>query len=273
MPRLSIIIVSYNSAHHLDRCLQSLTGPPPRTDHEVIVVDNASTDGTPQYLRQRWPGIRLLDAGGNLGFARANNLGLRQTFGELVLLLNPDTIAPAPAIDRLVAALDADPAAAIAGPRIVDEHGRAELSFGTMISPAAELRQKLLGKLRPIVERLTSTTRYVDWVSGACLLGRRSDLEGVGLLDERYFMYTEDVDLCAAVRARGRKVLFLADAQIVHLRGQSRRSAAGATDVAYRRSQIAFYEKHHPKWAFWLKAYLKLRGRLPDRQDSPSTRV
>jgi GT2 family glycosyltransferase len=277
MPRLSVLIVSYNSMADLEPCLRALTDPPPRTDHEIVVVDNASSDGTPAYLRNRWPGIRVIDAGTNLGFAAANNLAIRQTFGELVLLLNPDTVAPAGEIDRLVEALDADRTAAAAGPRIVDADGRAELSFGSMISPLAEMRQKLLVKghrhrvplLSPYVDRLTSTSRYADWVSGACLLIRRLDLEAVGLLDERFFMYTEDVDLCAAVRARGRKVLFAATVRIVHRRGGSARSAPAATEQAFRRSQVAFYEKHHPRWAPVLRAYLKIRGRLPDKSDTP----
>ena len=277
MPRLSIVIVGYNSAAHLETCLRSLTEPPPHTDHEIVVVDNASTDGTPEYLRNRWPGVRLIEAGANLGFARANNLAIRQTFGDLVLLLNPDTIASAGALDGLVQALDAEPAAAIAGPRIVDAGGRPELSFGSMISPLSELRQKILVKahqyrlpvLSPLVDRLTATTKYVDWVSGACLLIRRADLEAAGLLDERFFMYTEDVDLCAAVRAAGRRVLFVATVRIVHARGGSAASAPAAVEIAYRRSQIAFYEKHHPGWVPILKAYLKIRGRLPDRSDVP----
>ena len=277
MPRLSIIIVSYNSAAHLEECLRSLTDPPPQTDHEIVVVDNASTDGTAEYLRTRWSGIRLIEAGANIGFARANNLGIRQTFGDLVLLLNPDTMAPAGALDRLVQALEAEPAAAIAGPRLVDAKGRAELSFGPMISPLSELRQKILVKghqyrlpvLSGFVERLTAATKYVDWVSGACLLIRRPDLDAAGLFDERFFMYTEDVDLCASVRASGRRVLFVATVRIVHARGASAQSAPAAVEKAYRRSQIAFYEKHHPGWVPLLKAYLKIRGRLPDRLDVP----
>jgi hypothetical protein len=269
MPRLSFIIVSYNSQADLERCLGSLTESPPHLDHEIVIVDNASPDGTAEYVRRRWPAVRLIEAGGNLGFARANNLGIRQTTGDLVLLLNPDTIVPAGAVDRLVAALEADDAAAIAGPRILDPAGRAELSFGPMISPLAELRQKILVAgndrglpvIRAAVDRMTRRTRYVDWVTGACLLIRRSDLEAVGLLDERFSLYTEDVDLCASVRARGRRVLFTAGVEIVHLRGRSAASAGAATAAAYRRSRIAFYEKHHPRWVPLLKAYLRLRER------------
>ena len=272
MPRLSIVIVAFNSRLQLEGCLQSLAAHPPNVGHEIVVVDSASTDGTAAYVRERWPALRLAEAGHNRGFAGGNNLGIRLTTGELVLLLNPDTIVPAGALDQLVSFLDAHPRAAIAGPRIVDGEGRAELSFGATISPLAEIRQKLLvvGHARGlpfvsgIVERMTRRSREVDWVSGACLLARRTDLDVAGLLDERFFLYTEDVDLCATVRAGGKSVHFVADAEIVHLRGRSVASQPRAAQAAYRRSQIAFYEKHHPRWAFLLRLYLKMRGRLPD---------
>jgi len=171
-----------------------------------------------------------------------------------------------------VAALDALPRVAVAGPRIVDDGGRAELSHGAMIGPLAELRQKLLtlGHARrwPLlaarVDRASGHASFPDWVSGACLLIRRADLVAAGLLDERYFLYTEDVDLCAAVRARGRLVRFSPEAEVVHVRGASRASAPGPAEQAYRHSQLAFYRKHHPGWAPVLAAYLKVRGRFPD---------
>jgi GT2 family glycosyltransferase len=270
-PRLSIIIVSYNSRAPLDGCLESLTRRPPSVDHEIVVVDNASPDGTAAAVRARWSPVRVVDAGDNLGFARANNLGIRRTFGELILLLNPDTIVPPGAIDALVGALDARPDAAAVGPRLVDAEGRAELSFGRMISPLSELRQKVFVKghdrrlpgISHYVERATRRARSVDWVSGACLLVRRADAEAVGLLDERYFMYAEDVDFCAALRSRGRLVLFTPDVEVTHLRGKSAATARSATHDAYRRSQLAFYAKHHPGWLRALRLYLRLRGQLP----------
>jgi GT2 family glycosyltransferase len=127
-----------------------------------------------------------------------------------------------------------------------------------MIGPFAELRQKWIAK--GDVDALTRRERFPDWVSGACLLVRRDDAEAVGLLDERYVMYLEDVDFCAAIRARGRRILFTPNVEITHLRGRSRRAAPAATNRAYRRSQIAFYVKHHPRWAPLLKLYLKARG-------------
>jgi GT2 family glycosyltransferase len=265
--RLVIIIVTFNSRGEVDGCLQSLASAPPRMPHEIVVVDNASTDGTAAHVRGRWPAIRMIEAGTNLGFAGANNAGIRQTASELVLLLNPDTIVPPGAIDRLVSVLDAEAGTAIVGPRVVDGDRRVELSFGRMLSPWAELRQKVLvagSRVRtPVVaawvDRATRRPQRVDWVSGACLLIRRHDLEAVGLLDERYFMYIEDVDLCAAVRGRGRLVRFEPTAEIVHLRGRSAASASHSTEAAYRRSQMAFYEKHRPGWVPVLRTYMWMK--------------
>jgi GT2 family glycosyltransferase len=266
---LSIIIVTYNSRRHIDECLSSVLGTSPAVDREVIVVDNASEDGTAAAVRGRWPTVRVIDAGSNLGFAKANNVGIRQSSGELVLLLNPDTRIRPGALDTMVSALTARSDIGVVGPRIVDGAGRAELSFGSMIGPVSELRQKLLARLQGYVERVTRTTRTVDWVSGACLLVGRADADAVGLLDERFFMYAEDVDFCAAVRATGKRVLFLASAEVVHLRGQSVASRPAATEAAYRRSQLAFYEKYRPGWVPMLRGYLKLRGRLPDTPIDP----
>jgi GT2 family glycosyltransferase len=148
-----------------------------------------------------------------------------------------------------------------------------ELSFGPMLSPFAELRQKLITTLHrrqmPLVsrwvERATAREHVVDWVSGACLLVRRAAALQVGLLDERYFLYTEDVDFCAAIRAHGWRVLFTPAAEVVHLRGRSRASAASVAHAAYRRSHLAFYAKHHPRWASLLRAYLRIKGELPSQ--------
>jgi len=272
MTRLAIIIVSYNSRKDLETALHSLTEPAATTPHEIVVVDNASTDSTAAYIRERWPRVRLIASESNLGFAQANNVGIHNTSSELVLLVNPDTIVTGAAVDRLVSVLESQPDVAIVGPRIVDGNGRAELSFGAMISPWAELRQKILVRgndrglslITAIVDRMTRRTHRVDWVSGACLLIRRQDLDQVGGFDPRFFMYAEDVDLCAAVRSHGRSVLFSAEPQVVHLRGRSAAAAPDRVRKAYRRSQIAFYAKHHPAWVPFLKIYLKILGRLPD---------
>ena len=257
MTSLSIIIVSFNARGDLERCLESLHAALPATLHEMLVVDNQSTDGSAEAVR-RWPSVRVIQTGANVGFARAINAGIRASTGSCLLLLNSDTIVPAGAIDQLVAAIEAHPDVAVAGPRLVDGQGRAELSFGRMMGPWNELRQKRLAR-SDRVETLTRECQYPDWVSGACLLVRRADAEAVGMFDERYFMYGEDVDFCAAIRARGRRILFTADVEVVHLRGRSAAAAPAATEDAYRRSRIAFYEKHHPLWAPVLKVYLRVR--------------
>jgi N-acetylglucosaminyl-diphospho-decaprenol L-rhamnosyltransferase len=267
MSLLSIVIVSFNARADLARCLASLHQPSPLVPHEVIVVDNASGDGSADEARA-WPGVRTIDTGSNLGFARGNNIGIHASRGDLLLLLNSDTIVPEGAIDRLVADLTSHPDVAVIGPRLVDSDGRVELSFGSMIGPLNELRQKILVRghqrgvpvLSWIVERMTARPGFPDWVSGACLLVRRSDAEAVGLLDERYFMYAEDVDLCAAIRRRGRRIRFTPDVTVLHRRGASAGSVPAATNAAYRRSQLAFYEKHHPGWVPLLRWYLRLRG-------------
>jgi N-acetylglucosaminyl-diphospho-decaprenol L-rhamnosyltransferase len=270
-PGVTIVIVSFNVREHLARCLQSLTNAPPAAPHEVIVIDNASGDGTVAMVRERWPSARVVALDHNVGFAAANNVGIRETRAggsPLLLLLNCDTIVPSGAVDGLIDRLVATPGAAVAGPRLVDTVGVRELSWGQMLTPWVEVRQKLVvdlhqrgtGFARRVVQRRTERERLVDWVSGACLLVWRADAEAVGLLDERYFMYGEDVDFCAAIRARGRRILFDPVATVVHVRGRSGRSAPAATEAAYRQSQIAFYEKHHPMWAPLLRAYLKLKS-------------
>jgi GT2 family glycosyltransferase len=257
MTTVSIIIVSFNAGADLDRCLASIEAAPPATPYDIFVVDNQSTDGSVDVARRR-PGIRVIEMGANVGFARATNAGIRASTGRLLLLLNSDTVVPAGAIDALVVTLDSHPDVAVIGPRLVNGTGQAELSFGSMISPLSELRQKR--RTQDAIERMTRDPHYPDWVSGACLMVRRADAEAVGLLDERFFMYTEDVDFCASIRGRGRRVLFTPGVEVVHLRGRSAASAPAATREAYRRSHLEFYEKHHPGWVPLLKIYLWLKG-------------
>jgi len=264
---ISVIIVSFNARADLEECLAALHAAPTAAAVEIVVVDNASTDGSADAAR-RWPTVRVIEEETNRGFAAANNVGIRASSGDAILLLNSDTVVPPGAIDRLLENLRRQPQAAVLGPRLVDARGRPELSFGRMMSPLTEFRQKrLMQGLRrqnPTtlrrVDRLTRRQQWPDWVSGACLLVRRLDAESVGLLDERFFIYTEDIDFCAAIRARGRRVLFTPEVEVVHKRGRSVAAAPEATQRAYRRSHIAFYEKHHPLLAPLLKLYIRLSG-------------
>jgi GT2 family glycosyltransferase len=259
MTALSIIIVSFNARTDLVNCLLSLKKNPPALPHEIVVVDNASADDS-VAAAQKIPGVRVIEMGRNAGFSAANNAGIRASRGDLLLLLNSDTLVPPGAIDALVARLIATPSAGIVGPRLIDADGNPELSFGKMISPWNELRQKRRGA--EWIARETAREQFVDWVSGACLLVSREDAERAGLLDERFFLYTEDVDFCHSVRDLGRKVLFTPEVTITHLRGRSRGSRPEASQRAYRRSHVAFYDKHHPLWAPLLKLYLRVKGEL-----------
>jgi GT2 family glycosyltransferase len=266
---LAIIIVTYNSMTEIDACLESLVGHTAPFPTTITVVDNQSADGTAAHVRKAWPMVQVIDAGGNVGFSKANNLGIRATDSEYVLLLNPDTVSPPGAIQTLVRGLAAHQDAAIAGARMLNERGFPELSWGPPITPWNELTQKVLSglyhrKVRSIVrkiDKLSRAAREVAWVSGASMVIRRADLLDVGLLDERFFMYTEDVDLCVRMNQRGRKVLYVAGAELLHHRG---RSAARNPELERRRQQshVAYYEKHLPFWAPLLRFYLKAAGKL-----------
>jgi N-acetylglucosaminyl-diphospho-decaprenol L-rhamnosyltransferase len=265
---LAIVIVTYHSREDIDGCLESVLAQSTPLAASVTVVDNASADGTATRVRETWPQVHIIDAGSNVGFSRANNIGVRATSSDYVLFLNPDTVVRPNAIKALVTAMEGDDTVAIAGPRLVNAEGMPEISWGPVISPWGEFRQKRLmsgyarrvPRLVEYVTTLSRRDRYVEWVSGACLLARRADLDAVGLFDERYFMYTEDVDLCIGVRDRGRRVRYVADAEVLHLRGRSA-SHNAETERRRRSSQVAYYKKHNPAWLPVLRAYLRLTGK------------
>jgi GT2 family glycosyltransferase len=265
---LDIIIVNFNTSADLQACLTSLHDSPPAVPHHICVVDNASADDSVAATQRRWPGVEVMPLTANLGFAAANNLGIRRTSSPLILLLNSDTVVPAGAVDQLVARLE-DTGATAAGPRLVDRSGSPEVSFGRMLTPWAEAMQMIRGRLaasrapwaQRYITRLLAHERPVDWVSGACLLVRREAAEAAGLLDERFFMYEEDVDFCAALRARGGRILYTPAAEVIHARGRSFSATQQTPSRLYDRSHVRFYEKHAPHWAPLLKAWLAIRGR------------
>lgn len=273
MTDLAIIIVSYNTCKLLDACVGSLSQPSPKVPTDIVVVDNGSHDGSVETIRRHWPQVKVLEVGRNIGYAAANNLGIRESNSEFVLLLNSDTLASGVAIDVLVNQLRERPSVGAIGPRLVNRSGQPELSFGNMIGPFNELIQRAkriaLAHDIPVISRRIRETLitpgYHDWVSGACLLFRRGDAETVGGLDERFFLYGEDVDFCAALRRIGKRVFFSPDVEVLHHIGQSGVRMSEQTQLAYRRSQVAFYSKHHPAWLPLLKAYLKIRGKLPTK--------
>jgi GT2 family glycosyltransferase len=265
---LDIVVVTHNTRAELAACLQSIVAHVPQRLGTVFVVDNASSDGSAAWVREHFPRVTVIALERNVGFAAANNVALRQSSAPLALLLNSDTLVPAGAIDTLAARLEATGSVA-AGPRLVDGSGRPEVSFGPMLSPWSEWRQRarvrqaLLDSAhaREATRRLVDEERHVDWVTGACLLVRKDAAIRAGLFDERYFMYEEDVDFCAALRAGGGRILFTPAAEVVHLRGRSVARTSLASTAHYDRSHLLFYEKHLPAWAPLLRLWLRFRGR------------
>ena len=269
MTGLDVIIVNYNTRADLVACLRSLFSAPSSRPMTITIVDNGSTDGSVEAVRAEFKRVAIIEMGRNAGFAAANNAGIRSTSQPLVLLLNSDTLVPDGAIGSLCARLE-DTGATAAGPRLIDADARPEISWGPMLTPFSEWIQgrrvaaasSSLPQARRRVDSLTSAERRVDWVSGACLLVRRDALVSAGLLDERYFMYEEDVDLCATLRQQGGTILFTPASTVIHLRGRSKVNAAAQKPSHYDKSHLAFYAKHAPHWVPLLRLWKRLRGRL-----------
>lgn len=265
---LSLAIVSYNAREELEACLSSVVAETEDGTPEIIVADNASADGSVAMVQDRFPGVDVLESNENLGFARASNLCWRRAHRPLVLFLNSDTVVPQGALARMVAIMNDRGDIGALGPLLKNADGSIQMSFGNMLSLSAELRQKLLnagyrngrGPLRGYVEKLHARERTVDWVSGACLLTRRELLERVGGFDEEFFLYSEDVDLCARLRAQGARILFTPAIEIIHHRGRSVETDRDKAYVESQRSRLHFYAKHYgqPRLAL-LKLYMTTR--------------
>jgi GT2 family glycosyltransferase len=265
--RVAVVIVSFNTRDELVRCLASLrvVGIP----LEVVVVDNASADGSADEVRRGFPDVAVIANATNEGYAKANNRGWRATSAPLVMLLNSDTEVRQGAVETLVATLEAKPDVAIVGPRTVGTGGRIQVSSGPDLTPLREWRQRRLvlgvkkGDPRVLAkaEALYSSPHEPVWVSGSCLIVRREALAAVGGLDEDFFLYEEDVDLCVRVRRLGHRVLFEPRAEVVHHLGRSVAKDAEAARAHYRRSHLLYYRKHHGPWRVaLLRAYLAVLG-------------
>ena len=266
---LTVAIVSYNAKAELAACLESVFASTRLDSFEVLVADNASTDGTVSMLAERFPQVRVIPSPENLGFGGASNLCWPEAKSSLVLFLNSDTVVSDRALDRLVELAREHPEAGAIGPRLLYPEGEIQMSFGSMPGIASELLQKLWnagyargrGPLRNAVRNRYSRERTVDWVSAACLLTRRDTLETVSGFDENFFLYSEDVDLCARIRATGARILFTPEVEIVHLLGRS--VAKNRDRVVYEshRSRLYFYEKHHRRLeVLLLKLYMTAKA-------------
>ncbi|MCL5027162.1 MAG: glycosyltransferase family 2 protein [Chloroflexi bacterium] len=245
---LSIIIVSWNIAPLVSDCLRSIPAGAGNLEYRVIVVDNASTDSTPERVAQDFPEVKLIRNSENAGFARANNQGIRSAEGSrYVLLLNGDTIVKAGALATMARFMDQHPGVGACGPRLVRPDGRPQpYAFGNDPTLPYIIARRAKQRLfrRDLHDWAASEVREVDWVSGACLMVRDRALQQVGLLDDNMFMYFEDNDWCLRIRKAGWKVCHNPMAEVIHLGGQSLAKNPSARQE-YHRSLRYFYAKHY----------------------------
>ena len=253
---LSIIIVSYNVRDLLRKCLKSILSFQKQLTFEVMVIDNHSEDGSAGMIRQEFNGIALLENSWNLGFSAACNQGIKRSRGRFVLLLNPDTEFTPGGITEMVRFMDSHSEAGICGPRMTDCAGnlhyscRSFPSYLTAISSAQSILNRLFPRnplSRRYLQKNSNRAERVktDWVSGSCLLARREMLERIGLLDTRFFMYVEDVDLCYRAGKAGYAVYCFPDSTVIHHTAGSSRKRRISMLVEHHRSMFLFHRKHY----------------------------
>jgi N-acetylglucosaminyl-diphospho-decaprenol L-rhamnosyltransferase len=269
-PDLSVLIVSYNTRVLLSSCLASLHDAVGSCTYEVIVADNASSDGSVAMLRADWPEVAVVEMGGNTGFGRANNAAMARAAGRHILLLNSDTEAFPGSLEQLIQFLDEHPEAGVAAPKLLNADFTDQGTARAFPTAAAVLfgRKALLTKLfpnNPWAQRYMLRHRQsdvepfpVDWVSGACMMVPRAVVDQVGNLDERFFMHWEDADWCRRIGDAGYGVYCVPTARVVHLEGQSERSFGGVSRPKrvgrpaklvwiFHQSAYYYFTKHHAR--------------------------
>jgi GT2 family glycosyltransferase len=248
----TVVLVNFNSGAHLETCLRSIAEHAPLAS--VIVVDNASSDGS-EAAAGRGAQVTLIRNTVNAGFARAVNQALAVLRGDHVLILNPDCVLFAGAVQALERELERHPECAIAAPAVLDEDGglqgsvRGDPTMLTGLFGRTTLLTRLFPNSRPAqtnvrTAAVDASSRQADWVSGACMLARRTAIEEVGGFDERYFLYWEDADLCRRLRARGHTTRYVPDGQVMHVGGRSSQSARSAAIRAFHHSAFTYYATH-----------------------------
>ncbi len=270
-PRLAVVIVAYETPELLAACLDSLARAGVVGRDRVIVVDNSRTDGCAEVARQT-AGVHLIRNDHNLGYARAVNQGIAAAgaAADFFLILNPDIEVEPEAVNRLVASMAAHPEAGLAGAKLLNPDRSLQLSCRRFYTAGALLlRRTFLGRLFPrhpvlrhhlMLDWDHSSLRNVDWLIGACLLARRAAVEEVGLMDERFFLYFEDVDWCARMHARGWKVLYVPEAVMIH--HHRRESARAGLLHPARLSHLASVLRFYEKWSLLLYVLKRNRERL-----------
>lgn len=246
-PDLSVITVSYNVRDCLAACLESVGASLSRIEHEVLVVDNASGDGSAEMVRRRFPSVGLIASPANLGFARACNVAIRQSRGRIVLLLNPDTEILKGDFEGLIGLLDGEPRIGAVGAKLLNADGTVQPSCYRFPNLRDVVSSCLLGgALSSGPLRFDyDESRDVDFVRGAFMAIRRSCLDEVGLFDETFFMYAEEADLCRRMRLEGWRVVYAPIVEVVHHKGKSAAQVPDDMYVERMRSLIRYFRKHH----------------------------
>jgi len=274
---LTIIIVTWNTREMTRVCLQSIQRVDPDQAWDIVVVDNASRDGTAEMVRVEFPRVRLIVNRENLGFGRANNLALRRVDTDYALLLNSDAELTANAVNECLRFMEVHPDVAVAGGQLIYPDGRLQNSIAPFPSLLTELTNKSL--LQMLFPRKFPGKRLriegpleVDSVIGAAMILRVAAVSSVGFFDEDYFFFLEETDLCFRLRQNGWKVFFLPHARFIHHQGRSVAQAKARARVEYQRSLILFFEKNYGparakvvKVHGYLKAWINLLGALPAR--------
>ncbi len=266
---LSIIIITYNSRVPVEACLSSIEAHEPSCAYETIVIDNASVDGTAAAVAGRFPRVRVVANDENLGFSRAVNQGIRLSGGRAILIINPDIVVGDGSIDRLMEFMDAHPDAGIVGSKLVYPDGRLQHSCRSFYTMSALIyRRTFLGRLfpraKPLREHLLldydhETPRKVDWLIGACMLVRREALAKVGAMDERFFLYFEDIDWCYRMKSLGWSVYYVPASVMVHTYERaSARSILRQPFLLHMLSLMRYYEK----WNMFFYGVRRNRGAL-----------
>ncbi len=253
MVDLTVIIVSWNVRDLLRRCLRSLNLP--RGTFEVIVVDNASSDGSPEMVCTEFPHARLIRNDANRGFTAANNQGLGLGQGRTLLLLNPDTEVVGDALRTMVDYMDARPDVGALGPQLRYPDGSLQSSrrrfptLGTALVESTVVQEwwkdnRILRRYY-MCDTPDDAIQAVDWVVGACLLVRREACEQAGRLDEGFFMYSEEMDWCRRIKDAGWEVVYLPTATVVHHEGKSSEQVVAERHIRFQTSKVRYFRKHH----------------------------
>jgi GT2 family glycosyltransferase len=259
---LSIIIVSWNTKKYMEEVLTSLSTIDGNLSAEIIVVDNASADGTPDMIRAQFPNVKLIETGANLGFAKGNNVGITVATGSYICLINSDVNVPSDCLKKMHAHMQQDPSIGLLGPGMMRPDGkvyRSGMRFPTLWN--LFVRALFLDSLFKgagifggylMKDFRFDQTRDIDVLNGWLWMARREALEQVGPLDGRFFMYAEDVDWCKRFHLAGWRVVFFSEASAIHYGGASAASARSRFNVEMQRANLQYWKKYHGRFSLFL---------------------